>query len=695
MNEHKHPKGQSPLEHAEHMEHMEHTKRADHAGNGGHMDMDVSHGSHGSHDHHKMMVADFKRRFVVCLIIAVPIMILSPMIQMLVGVDWRFPGDSIILFLLSTATFFYGGWPFLKGARDELSQKSPAMMTLIATAICVAYIYSSLSVFVLDGNNFFWELATLIVIMLLGHWIEMRSVIGASTALDEIMKLMPDMAHIIGADGTIAERKTEEIKAGEGILVKPGEKIPVDGTVFEGVSSVNEAMITGESAPVLKSQGSTVIGGSVNGEGVLKFTVSKTGDETFISQVVRLVREAQESKSKTQRLADKAAKWLFYIAVTSSAITFIAWLLIKEDFSFALERAVTVMIISCPHALGLAIPLVTAVSTAIAAKRGLLIRNRAAFEEARRIDTVIFDKTGTLTEGRFGVTDVKAYGMAEDVFLELVYSIEYNSEHPIAKGIVEDGRKRGIGLKQVSDYQNITGQGLKASIDGREISIMNPAYLRQNNISFDEETLDRLTGEGKTVVFALSGDSVLGYLALADIVRESARTAIRELQSIGIDSYMLTGDNKRTAAYIAEQLGIKHVIAEVLPQDKSDKVDELHEQGKKVAMTGDGVNDAPALAKADLGIAIGAGTDVAIETADVILVKSDPQDVISLLKLSGATYRKMVQNIIWATAYNVVAIPLAAGILFHQGIVISPALGAALMSLSTIIVSINARLLKI
>lgn len=717
MNEHKYSEEQTPeridhTQHAEHMphnehmqhdmdmppsehmDHMDHADQADHAGHG-HMDMGASPGAHSGHDHHKMMVADFKRRFLIALIITIPIMLLSPMIQMLLGVDWRFPGDSIILFVLSTVIFFYGGWPFLKGARDELSQKAPAMMTLIAMAICVAYIYSTLSVFVIQGTNFFWELATLIVIMLLGHWIEMRSVISASSALDEIMKLMPDTAHVIEEDGTTTERKTEMLKAGDRILVKPGEKIPVDGLVYEGASSVNEAMITGESTPVTKAPEDSVIGGAVNGEGVLKFTVSKTGDDTFLSQVVQLVRDAQESKSKTQRLADRAAKWLFYIAVASGTITFIAWLLIRGDLGFSLERAVTVMIISCPHALGLAIPLVTAVSTGIAAKKGLLIRNRAAFEEARRINTVIFDKTGTLTEGRFGVTDIKAYDLDEAALLELVYAAEYNSEHPIAKGIVDEGKKRGVALKHVSDYQNITGKGLKASIDGREIQIMNPNYLRQNNISFDEEALNKLSGEGKTVIFVLSGGSVLGYIALADIVRESARTAVTTLRSEGIDTYMLTGDNKRTADYIAQQLGITHVMAEVLPQDKSEKIDALHKQGKKVAMTGDGVNDAPALAKADLGIAIGAGTDVAIETADVILVKSNPQDVISLLRLSGATYRKMVQNIIWATAYNAVAIPLAAGILFNQGIVISPALGAALMSLSTIIVAINARFLKI
>lgn len=689
MKEHNHHKS---TDQSEHMGHAEQNENALHQN---HTEMEPLQGSHSDHDHHKMMVADFKRRFIISVIITIPIMLLSPMIQMYLGIDWRFRGDSIILFILSTAIFFYGGWPFLKGARDELSKKMPAMMTLIAMAICVAYIYSALSIFVIDGTDFFWELATLIVIMLLGHWIEMRSVIKASTALDEIMKLMPDTAHVIGEDGMTMEHRTQMLKAGDRILVKPGEKIPIDGIVYEGMSSVDESMITGESMPVAKAPGNIVIGGSVNGEGILRFNVNKTGEATFLSQVVKLVRDAQESKSKTQRLADKAAKWLFYVAVAVGAITFISWMLIKADFAFALERAVTVMVISCPHALGLAIPLVTAMSTGIAAKRGLLIRNRAAFEDARRLDTVVFDKTGTLTQGRFGVTDIKSYGISEDALLQTVYSIEYNSEHPIAKGIINEGKKRGLVIKQVSDYQNITGEGVRALVDNKEIFIMSPAYLRSNGISFDEEALAKLSGEGKTVIFVLSGSKVLGYLALADILRDSAKTAIAQLHNIGIDTYMMTGDNKRTADFIAGQLGIMNVFAEVLPKDKSEKVAELHKQGKKVAMTGDGVNDAPALAKADLGIAIGAGTDVAIETADVILVKSDPQDVITILKLSGATYRKMVQNIIWATAYNVVAIPLAAGILFNQGVVISPALGAALMSLSTIIVAINAKFLKI
>ena len=670
--------------HTDHQAHVEHPNHPD-----------TDHASHDHHNHHAMMVADFRRRFFFSLILMVPILILSPMIQMFMGVKWRFPGDSYLLFGLSTVLFLYGGWPFMKGAKEELSKKSPAMMTLIALAIVVAYVYSSLTVFVLTGNDFFWELATLIVIMLLGHWIEMRSVMGASRALDELVKLMPQIAHVIQSDGEAVDHPVVHLKTGDRILVKPGEKIPIDGLVFEGGSSVNESMITGEATPVDKGSGDEIIGGSINGEGILKFTVSKTGDDTFISQVIKLVREAQESKSNTQRLADVAAKWLFYVAVLSGTITFIVWMMLNGDLGLAMERAVTVVIISCPHALGLAIPLVTAMSTGMGAKQGLLIRNRAAFENARKIDTVIFDKTGTLTEGQFGVTDITAAGVSEDELFAIVYAVESNSEHPIAKGIVKEGKRRGMVLKAVTDYQNVTGQGLRAKIDGREILIGSPGYMQSEHINFDVAELEKLSGEGKTVIYILSDHTLLGSIALSDIIRENARTAVDSLREMGIESYMVTGDNKRAADFVARQLEITHVFAEVLPNEKALKVDEIHALGKRVAMTGDGVNDAPALAKADLGIAIGTGTDVAIETADVILVKSNPQDVVNLIKLSRATYRKMVQNLIWATAYNAIALPLAAGVLYNQGVIITPALGAVLMSMSTIIVSVNARLLKV
>lgn len=658
-------------------------------------EMDHSSVQMGGMDHHAMMVQDFKRRFWVSLAVMIPIMILSPMIQMFLGVDWRFPGDSYVLLVLSTFLFFYGGWPFLKGAKDELKRRSPAMMTLIALAIIVAYVYSAATVFGVQGSDFFWELASLIVIMLLGHWIEMRSVMGASKALEELARLMPENAHMIMDNGETMDMPVSSLKTGQAVLVKPGEKIPIDGVVYEGGSEVNEAMITGEAVPVEKGKGDEVIGGSVNGDGILKFKVSHVGDETFLSQVIRLVRDAQASKSNTQRLADRAAKWLFYIALVTGIITFVSWMAIEGNLNFAVTRAVTVIIICCPHALGLAMPLVTSVSTSLAAKNGLLIRNRAAFENARNLDTVVFDKTGTLTEGSFGVTDIQADCVSQDELLAIAASVEANSEHPIARGIVEAGKGRKLAALRVTDYQNLTGEGLRASVDGRPVKIVSPGYLKREGIAFDEKTYSHLAKEGKTVVFILRGSKLLGFIALSDVVRPTAKEAVDELKQMGVTSIMLTGDNQRAADYAARQLDISKVFAEVLPGDKASKIDALHRDGRRVAMTGDGVNDAPSLAKADLGIAIGAGTSVAIETADVILVKSNPLDVVSILRLSRATFKKMVQNLIWATAYNVVALPLAAGVLYYQGVVISPAAGAVLMSLSTIIVAINARLLKL
>ncbi len=647
------------------------------------------------HDHHAMMVEDFKRRFFVSLFIMVPILVLSPMIQMFLGVDWRFTGDSYLLFVLSTILFIYGGKPFLKGAVDELKSKNPGMMTLIAFAIFVAYSYSSIAVFTKMGSDFFWELATLIVIMLLGHWIEMKSVLGASRALDELLKLMPEEAHLLDENGNQKDVLVNSLKTGDAILVKPGEKIPIDGDIFDGNSEVDESMITGESVPVVKASGDEVIGGSINGEGILKFKVSKVGDATFLSQVVRLVREAQKSKSQTQRLADIAAKWLFYIAVSAGTITFTSWMLLGKGVAFSIERAVTVIIISCPHALGLATPLVTAVSTSIGAKNGLLIRNRNAFENARKVNSVVFDKTGTLTEGAFGITDIRAIDKTEDELLAIAYSVESNSEHPIAKGIVKEGQQRNLKLFEVSDYLNLPGKGLQATVNDKKVMVVSPGYMKLQNFDFDFEDYEELAQQGKTVVFVLEDDKLIGYIALSDIIRETAKEAINTLREMHIESIMLTGDNHKVASYVGKILNIDTVIAEVLPQEKSEKIDDLIRQGKIVAMTGDGVNDAPSLAKADLGIAIGAGTDVAIETADIILVKSNPLDVVNIIKLSKATYKKMIQNLIWATGYNAIALPLAAGVLYNQGILISPALGAVLMSLSTVIVAINAKFLKI
>lgn len=688
------------MDHDNHLKHenkeepklpTEHKNHKAHEENGGH----ESHGGHEGHRDHEMMVADYKKRFFVSLILMVPILLLSPMIQMFMGVEIRFPGDSYILFILSAILFLYGGKPFIAGAVTEFKKRSPGMMTLISLAIIVAFVYSSISILFFKGIEFFWELATLIVIMLLGHWIEMKSVMRASRALDELAKLMPEEAHLIQENGAFMEVPVGKLKNGDRILVKPGEKIPIDGLVYDGKSSVNESMITGESLPVKKELGDVVIGGAINGEGVLKFKVNKTGEETFLSQVIKLVKEAQESRSNTQRLADIAAKWLFYIALFTGIVTFAVWFSVTGNFGFAMERAVTVIIIACPHALGLAIPLVTAVSTSIGAQKGLLIRNRAAFENARNIDTVVFDKTGTLTKGEFGVTDIQDTAVSKNELLEIAYALESQSEHPIAQGIVREAQRLGLQLKEVKEFQNITGQGLRGKIDGKIMKIVSPGFIRTENIDFDEEKYEILANQGKTVVFVLEEDRLQGFIALGDTVRESAKEAISSLKEMKIDSYMITGDNIRAAAYIGKQLNIGKVYAEVLPQEKALKIAEIHDSGRMVAMTGDGVNDAPALAKSDLGIAIGAGTDVAIETADIILVKSNPLDVVNILKLSRATYRKMVQNLIWATAYNLVALPLAAGILYDQGIIISPAMGAVLMSLSTIIVAVNARLLKI
>lgn len=669
---------------------MDHSNHKEHNNHSHHKDSSKDH-----KNHHQMMIEDFKKRFFVSLMITVPILILSPLIQSLLGFELNFPGDTYLLLALSTLIYFYGGKPFLVGAKDELKEKSPAMMTLIAFAITVAYVYSTLTIFVLEGDGFFWELATLIVIMLLGHWIEMRSVMGASKALDELIKLMPEEANVILENGETKTVSVEEIEKGSSIFVRPGEKIPLDGTVFEGHSEVNESMVTGESVPVEKKQGDTLIGGSINGEGILKFTVDHIGEDTFISQMVKMVKDAQESKSKTQKLADVAAKWLFYIALFAGILTFTVWLSIGKDLDFAITRAVTVIIISCPHALGLAMPLVTAVSTSIGAKKGLLIRNRGTFENARKITHVIFDKTGTLTLGEFGITDYHPIDISEDELLSLVYALEINSEHPIAKGIVNEGQKRELEIKTVENYSTLPGKGLEGTIDGADLKVVSPGYLRDAGISFPEKEYEILSQEGKTVVFALKHEKLIGYLALSDIIREEAKEAIKNLKEMNITPIMLTGDNHKVAQYVGKKVGIEEIFSEVLPEQKSEKVKSLMTTNTVVAMTGDGINDAPALAIADVGIAIGAGTDVAIESADVILVKSNPNDVVNIINLSKATYKKMLQNLFWATGYNALALPLAAGVLYNQGIMISPALGAGLMSLSTVIVAINARLLKL
>ena len=666
-------------------------------------DMNGKHDSQDKHSihagHHAMMVADFKKRFFVSAIITIPVLLLSPIIREFLfevfGIAVpSFRGDIYILFLLSTIIFFYGGRPFLVGIRQELASHAPGMMTLIAVAITVAYIYSSLVVLGLMGMILFWELATLIDIMLLGHWIEMRSVMGASKALEELARLLPADAHKVDEQGNVRDIPLEEIIAGDTLLVRPGEKIPADGVVIHGDTSVNEAMLTGESRPVTKVKGDEVIGGAVNGEGAITIEVKKTGAESFLSQVVALVREAQESKSHTQDLADRAAKWLTIISLTGGTITLLVWSqLMDMDLAFALERAVTVMVITCPHALGLAIPLVVAISSALAARNGLLIRNRVAFENARNLNAIIFDKTGTLTTGKFGVTEIIILDttIKEEELLKYAASVEANSEHPIARGIaasVED-------VYKVYNFLSIPGKGAQGTVEGKEVKMVSPGYLREQGIIIENEIISKLILQGKTVVYVMIEGKVKGAIALADIIRPEAKQAVKTLKEMGIKCMMLTGDHEQVAKWVAEETGLDEYFAEVLPQEKAAKIKEVQSRGLVVAMTGDGVNDAPALAQADIGIAIGAGTDIAVETADIILVKSNTKNVASVVSLSRATYRKMLQNLFWATGYNIVAIPLAAGILYEQGIMLSPAAGAVLMSLSTIIVAINAKFLSI
>ena len=650
---------------------------------------------HG-HGHHAHMVADYRKRFWVSLAVTVPILILSPMVQGLLGLGtrFRFTGDLAVLFAFASFVFFYGGYPFLKGIRRELGAKQPGMMTLIGVAISTAYLYSSAVVFGLAGKVFFWELATLIDIMLLGHWIEMKSIMGASRALEELARLMPSDAHKVMADGSISDVPLSELHVGDMVIVRPGEKMPADGEVAEGETSVNEAMLTGESKPVSKGVGAKVIGGSINGEGSVTVEVSKTGRDSFLSQVIDLVKEAQESKSRTQDLANRAALWLTVIALAGGGLTLFAWFAILDrDFAFALERTVTVMVITCPHALGLAVPLVVAISTALSAKEGLLIRDRAAFERARNIQAIIFDKTGTLTEGRFGVTDIVPLtdGVDEDEIVRYAAAVEAHSEHPIAKAIAVSNR---VALS-VEGFRAIPGRGAEGTVQGKPVKVISPGFLREKGITANDDRIAGLARQGKTVVFVMIDDKLAGAIALADIIRPESKEAILQLKGMGIRCMMLTGDNRQVARSVSDQIGLDEYFAEVLPEAKAAKVKEVQRRGLIVAMTGDGVNDAPALAQADVGIAIGAGTDVAVETADIVLVKSNPLDVVSIIGLARATYRKMVQNLAWATGYNAFAIPLAAGVLYKSGIILSPAVGAVLMSLSTVIVAVNARFLRV
>ena len=644
----------------------------------------------GSHVHDP---EDFRKRFIISTVITIPILLLSPVIQSFLGFRFDFPGSLYIQLALASAVYFYGGYPFLKGMFRELHAHTPGMMTLIAVAISVAYFYSAAVVFGLQGEGFFWELATLIDIMLLGHWIEMKSVLGASRALEELVKIMPQDAHLLKDHDTITV-KVSELQPGDRVLIKPGEKVPVDGVIIDGASSMNESLLTGESNPVSKHAGDKVIGGAMNGEGAVVAEVNKTGKETYLNQVITLVRQAQESKSRAQDLANRAALYLVIIALGVGAITFTGWLLLGQELGFAIERAATVMVIACPHALGLAVPLVIAVSTALAAKSGLLIRERQAFERAKDLQAIVFDKTGTLTEGVFGVTDILPIGqLSESGVLQMAATLEANSEHPIARSIVKSAADRHIEPVPTEKFHAIPGKGVEALVSGRNMKVVSPGYLKEHRIEISDTRIETITRQGKTVVFLLEDEQPVGVLALADIIRNESHEAISRLKSMGIKCMMLTGDNRFVAQWVAEEIGLDEYFAEVLPHEKADKIKEIQKR-YTVAMVGDGINDAPALVQADVGIAIGAGTDVAVESADIVLVRSDPRDVADIIGLSKRTYAKMAQNLVWATGYNAFAIPLAAGVLIGYGILLTPAMGAVLMSASTVIVSINAKLLK-
>jgi len=661
----------------------------------GHTRGESGHRDHDSADHdghHAMMIRDFRRRFWISLAVTVPILVLSPTIQGWLGFAFTFTGEAWLLFVLSTFVYFYGGWPFLTGLVDEIRQRQPGMMTLIGVAVTVAWGYSAATTFGLKGSTFFWELATLIDIMLLGHWIEMKSVVGASRALQQLVEMMPSEAHRL-TDGETEDVPVDRLRRDDVVVVRPGEKIPVDGVITQGESAVNEAMVTGESKPVTKAHGDEVIGGTVNGNGSLNVRVEQVGEDAYLSKVIRMVRDAQGEKSRTQNLADRLAFWLTLVALTVGFGTLAAWLLLGKPFVFALERMASVMVITCPHALGLAVPLVAAISTSVAARRGLLIRNRTAFENARNITLVAFDKTGTLTSGDFGVI---RYGSLSDSrddrqVLRLAGAVEARSEHPLAQGVMQKVRAEELDLPEAENFNNIPGKGIEAEVEGTMIRVVSPGYLREHELDIPETARE---GERETVVYVLAGEDLMGYVALADEIRPESRDAVETLKASGLKVFMLTGDTEAVARSVSEELALDGYFAGIRPEEKLERVKQFQQDGEFVAMTGDGINDAPALATADVGIAVGSGTDVAAETADIVLVNSNPRDIVALVMFGRATYRKMIQNFAWATGYNVVAIPLAAGVLYGAGILISPAVGAVLMSLSTVIVAINAQLLK-
>ena len=685
-----------PTEHEHHnMQDEHHSMRHEHhhtASNESHTHHKKANHQAGYDKHAGHHTGDFLRRFWLCLILTIPVLALSRMIQQWFGFHIAFNGDKYLLLLLGTVIYFYGGMPFFKGMVSEIRDKAIGMMTLVALAISVAFSYSVAVVFGLQGMDFFWELATLIDIMLLGHWLEMRSTMAASSALQSLVALLPSVVHV-ERNGSVLDVDVKDLKHNEIAIIKPGEKMPADGVIMEGTSFVNESMLTGESVPVRKEKDAKVIAGSVNGDGSLKIKVTGTGEDSYLNKVITLVQSAQSAKSNTQNLADKVAKWLTIVSLVVGVTTFIVWY-ISHDLAFALERMVTVMVTSCPHALGVAIPLVVAISTTASATHGLLIRNRTAFENARKLTTIIFDKTGTLTKGSHEVQKViSKSGYSGGEISQYVAAVQQQSEHYIARGIVRKLKERSLDLWQTLDFKYNQGIGVSGVVNGKQIVAAGPNYFNNQKQALPvvPEEIDQTT---ETITYVLIDNQLAGFITLADTIRETSAEAITQLKTMGIKSFLLTGDNDKIASAVANKLKMDGYFANVLPHQKQDKLREFQTKGEIVAMTGDGVNDAPALAQADVGIAVGSGTDVAAETADIILVNSDPKDVVQMIDFGRKTYRKMIQNLAWAVGYNVLAIPLAAGILY-PAFMLSPAMGAVLMSLSTVIVAINAKLLKL
>lgn len=676
---HSHHQQASESKYGHHAEHS-HTHPAEH-----------THSGHDKHAGHH--TGDFLKRFWVCLVLTLPTVLLSHMVQQWLGIHISFVGDRYVLFLFGTAIYFYGGWPFLKGMVREIRYSAIGMMTLVALAISVAYLYSTAVAFGLQGMDFFWELATLIDIMLLGHWLEMRSQMAASRSLESLVALLPSVVHVERA-GTVTDIELKELKNGDIILVKPGEKLPADGVVIQGGSHVNESMLTGESIPAYKEQGDKVIGGAINGDGALKIQVTGTGADSYLNKVVHLVQSAQSAKSATQNMADKVAKWLTFISIAVGVITFAYWFYSSNNMAFALERMVTVMVTSCPHALGVAIPLVVAISTGLSASHGLLIRNRTAFENARRLTTIIFDKTGTLTLGAHELQNIIPLSGKYNKGEALAYAaaVQQNSEHHIAHGILRRFKESGAALPAVEQFNYMPGVGVEGVVDGKKVLSVGPNYFAQHSLETPAIPAE-VDMAVETINFLLVDGEPAAIITFADSIRPTSAAAIQQLKDMNIRSYLLTGDNEQVAKAVAGKLGMDGYFGNVLPHEKQQKLEEFQKKNEIVAMTGDGVNDAPALAQADIGIAVGSGTDVAAETADIILVNSDPEDIVRMISFGRLTYRKMIQNLAWAVGYNVVAIPLAAGVLYPH-FTLSPAMGAVLMSFSTVVVALNAQLLR-